>query len=624
MLFDMPGNGFYNDPIMSLSIVSASPGPDRRIVRVLTLLFLFSALYFTLTPFNSVDCWWHMRGAEYFWQQGKAVTSDPIAIPAGEPILAIYPNLFPGTLFWLAFRNGSFLGLNLLRIAVFMVFLSLLTWMIFRRRKDPLLLLSGVAVLVLAMAGMVVLRPDLFNYAYLVLWLLLLAPARRQLCHWGLLAALVALEILWVNSHPLFFYYGLGFGFFSALFIAADARTRLPRLGGREMNVPSRPLYLAVIGLAWLVNPLGWRALLGLPVNMIRVDYAAGSMRSTSAALVSVNTYLFFLISVALLAARPWRRFSSRSQRIWFWGGFLMTLAPALLYQRALPFLPVFLLLASSLACEPPPGARRPVRWISGQVLLAGLCIFLMLERLYLISPRLVAAANQLLHMNAAEEFLPAGIGVARILPDEQVREVEILKKLGCRGNLVSNHLGLCSAVTWLNRELTPFWYGHAALINARSDDLRSFFIALESEDDGTVRRFVDRHRIDVIALTNYTPRFLADPGRFLDHLLPVYFDPHLTVCVPRGRPNGETRRELLHFYKSFMPGEMDRQAFDPLRQVEQFKLLWLSARMHGLDGDRFLLPVRQAISLEAWRSFRLRADPLVDAVRRLRQAAEQ
>jgi hypothetical protein len=390
------------------------------------------------------------------------------------------------------------------------------------------------------------------------------------------------------------------------------------------MNVPSRPLYLAAIGLGWLVNPLEWRALLGLPVNMIRVDYAAGSMRSTSAALVSVNTYLFFLISVALLAARPWRRFSSRSQRIWFLGAFLMTLAPALLYQRALPFLPIFLLVASSLASESPPVARRPVRWISGQVLLAGLCIFLMLERLYLISPRLLASANRLLRINTAEEFLPAGVGVTRILPDEQIREVDILKRLGCRGNLVSNHLGLCSAVTWLAREMTPYWYGHAALINARSDGLRSFFIALESEDDGTVKRFIDRQRFDVIALTNYTPRFLADPGRFLEHLLPIYFDPYLTVCVPRDRLSNAARRELIHFYKNFSPGEMDRQAFDPLRQVEQFKLLWLSARMHGLDGDRFLLLIRQAISLEAWRSFRLRADPLVDAVRRLSLAADQ
>ncbi len=603
---------------------SAGPAGDRRLAVVLAICFLFSALYFSLTPFNSMDCWWHMRGAEYFWQHGRALTSDPIAISTGEPILAIYPNLFPGTLFRLAFRSGSFLGLNMLRIAVFMAFLAMLTSVIFRRRRDPMWLLSAAAALVLAMAGMVVLRPDLFNYAFLVLWLVLLAPARRPSTHGGTLAALVAVEILWVNSHPLFFYYGLGLGLFSALFIADDARTLLPRPGGRAMNVPSRPLYLGVIGLGWLVNPLGWRALLSLPVNMIRVEYAAGSMRSTSAALVSVNTHLFFLISAALLAARPWRRLAARSGRLWFFGALLLVGGPALFYQRALPFLPIFLMVASALAPDPRLLPGRPRRRLWGQALLAGLCIFLMLERLFLLSPRLVGRINRAWRLELAEEFLPAGIGIASVLPAEQVREVEILNALGCRGNLASNHLGLCSAVTWLARGITPYWYGHAALINARSADLRAFFIALESGDDAAVRRFMDRYRIDVVAMTHYTPRFLAAPGRFLAHLLPVYFDPNLTICIPRGRLGAETRRELRRFYGTFSPGERDRQAFDPPRQVEQFKLLWLSAQMLGLNGERFLLPIRRLLSHEEWRSFRRQADPLIASVRQLEQAGER
>ncbi|MCU0235882.1 MAG: hypothetical protein MUC72_02215 [Acidobacteria bacterium] len=589
---------------------------DRRFARVLALSFLFSALYFTLTHFNSVDCWWHMRGAEYFWQHGAPLLNDTLAIPGEAPLLALYPNLLPGTMFLLAFSAGSFLGLNLLRIAVFMIFLAVLTWSIFRRRKDPSLLLSAVAVLVLAMAGMVVLRPDLFNYAYLVLWLLLLEQARRRPQRLGPLAGLAVVEILWVNSHPLFFYYGLGLGLFSAFFIAGGAKVTLPRFRG--VQVPSRLLFLAVIGLGWLLNPLGWQVLQGLPVNMLRADYAAGSMRSTAAALVSVNTALFFLLAIALLAARPWRRLASRADRLWFFGALLLVAVPALLYQRALPFLPIFLIVASALAPEPRSLNERPRRRLWAQALLAGLCVFLMLERLYLLSPRLIGRINSALHVQLAEEFLPAGIGVTAVLPEEQVREVEILNALGCRGNLVSNHLGLCSAVTWLARGLTPYWYGHAALINARSEELRAFFIALESSDDAVARRFIDRYRIDVVALTNYTSRFLAAPARFLEHLVPVYFDPYLTVCVPRGRLRDETRRELGRFFSAFSPGERDRQAFDPVRQVEQYKLLWLSARMHGLDGERFLLPLRRAISMEEWRSFRRQADPLIEAVRRL------
>ncbi len=603
--------------IMS-SAASAFPNPgiDRRLVRVYALLLFFSAFYFTLTPFNSVDCWWHMRGAEYFWRHGAALLNDPIAIPGDGPILALYPNLLPGTLFRLAYASGSFLGLNLLRIALFMAFLILLIGLVCRYRANPLPLLSGVALLVMAMAGMVVLRPDLFNYVFFVLWLIILDQARRRPNQPGVMAALAGVEILWVNSHPLFFYYGLGIGLFSVLFIPGHEKTRLPWPRNREVKISSCRLYLAAIGLCWLVNPLGWRALLGLPVNMIRVDYAAGSMRSLKAALASVNTYLFFLIAILLLSARPWRRLPSRSDRSWFFGSFLLMLLPALLYQRALSFLPIFLIVVSALTPEAAAVSRRSGCRLWGQALLAGLCIFLMLERLYLFSPRLVGWIDRTCHVNWLEEYMPAGIRITSILPSEQIREVEILRDLGCRGRFVSNHLGICSAITWLGREMTPYWYGHAALINARSADLRFFLIALEARDGREVNRFLDRYHIDVIALANYTGRFLDDPWRFLDHLTPIYLDPHLSVWVRRGAQGVPARQAAAPFYRTFFPAEKDRQAFSPAQQVEQFKLLWLSAVLAGVNGDRFLLPIRQALSFEEWRSFRQKVDPLIEAVR--------
>jgi hypothetical protein len=592
----------------------ASPGSDRRLVRVQALLLLFCALYFTLTPFNSVDCWWHMRGAEYIRHHGSALLNDPIAIPGAAPIVALYPDLLPGTLFWLAFAAGSFLGLNLLRVVVFMAFLTLLTGLACRRRADPLPLLSAIALLAVAMAGMVVLRPDLFNYFFFVLWLVMLERARRVPGRWGALAALIGVEILWVNSHPLFFYYGLALGFFSSFFIAAGEKTRLPWPGKREIRVCARLLQLAAIGSCWLVNPLGWRALLGLPVNMIRVSYAAGSMRPLKAALASINTHLFFLIVLFLLLARPWRRWPGRGDRLRFLGLFLLVLLPAVLYQRALPFLPILLIVESALAPEAPLISRRPGRRVWPHLLLAGLCVFLLLERTYLISPRWLGKFNRAVHVNFSEEYLPPGVGITAILPAEHIREVGILKNLGCRGNFVCNHLGISSAVTWLARDLTPYWYGHAALINARSADLRSFLIALERRDGGTVERFLDRYRIEVIALTNYTARFLGEPQRFLERMTPIYLDPYFSVWLRRGPLQARDRRAVACFYQNYFPAETDRQIFSPPQQLEQFKLLWLSAALMGQNGDRFLLPLRKAISFEEWRTFRRQVDPLIEA----------
>ncbi len=118
-----------------------------------------------------------------------------------------------------------------------MAFLTLLTGLACRRRVDPLPLLSAIALLVVAMAGMVVLRPDLFNYSFFVLWLIILERARRQPGRSGSLAALIGVEILWVNSHPLFFYYGLALGVSCRSSSSArPGKIRLPWPGKREVT----------------------------------------------------------------------------------------------------------------------------------------------------------------------------------------------------------------------------------------------------------------------------------------------------------------------------------------------------------------------------------------------------
>ncbi len=90
--------------------------------------------------------------------------------------------------------------------------------------------------------------------------------------------------------------------------------------------------------------------------------------------------------------------------------------------------------------------------------------------------------------------------------------------------------------------------------------------------------------------------------------MTPIYLDPYFSVWLRRGPLQARVRQAAARFYQTYFPAETDRQIFSPPQQLEQFKLLWLSAALTGQDGDRFLLPLRNAISFEEWRRFAARS----------------
>jgi hypothetical protein len=256
----------------------SNPNQDR-IIYLFPLLAFSSILYYNLTPFFGTDCWWHMRFAEHFLKHGEPVIYDPFAIQNGQ-IMATYPDLFPGLLFLLVFKAWSFLGLNALRIIIYMTFIGVLIGVV-RSNWSAFSVLVQVLLLAMAMSGRVILQPDLFNYVLFTLWIYILEDmrqVRKQLKYQ--LFTITVIELIWINTHMLFIFYGLVissiyFGY--TIFYKFHINNVFDKSFTATFQII---LCLLLINTIWLINPLGWRAIQSLFINMIDHNFFTPSTQS--------------------------------------------------------------------------------------------------------------------------------------------------------------------------------------------------------------------------------------------------------------------------------------------------------------------------------------------------------
>lgn len=573
-------------------------------------LTAFAIVYHNLTPFVGVDCWWHMRFADYFLQHGTPVLYDPFAVQ-GEKILATYPDLFPGLLMLGAYKAGSILGLNILRIFLFSCFMVTLLLLV-RKAWAGYSVLLQTGILAISMAGRVILQPDLFNYLLFALWICLLEGIIFGRGNTTLrFAGILFLEQLWVNTHPLFFYYGL---LTAVVYFAWALSARWRRWDGvEESTPPTRTLciYLAAVCFSWLINPLGWRAIESLFVNMIDKDFNPLSMRGPLAWWTSLNMYGYLVVALLFLLERPWRCGFSRL------GGCIMVslavifCAPSFQYERSLPFLCIYLIVFQGTRYSAAPPQFGNLRSVC-MVLTVLASLFLIVDRDF---PRVVGSASSLMGFKILGSDLP-GIEVANIAKEEPLREVNILNRVAPPGNCVTNLLEISSCAVWFCRDKPFYMYGHAAVINHRWKEMAAFLSHLGSPD---AERFMERNDIRTLVLWNSTDMYLSACLTFRDHWQLVYIDPLLTILVRKDAMTQEDNRRLRDFYRSFRPGVLDAQRFDRNDRIYHYFLLWLAAEATGNDGSYYLSAAERYIDPE---KFNPAKDKMLDLIQALRSGS--
>ena len=549
-----------------------------------------------------------MKAAEYFLEHREPVISDPFGVQGPEPILATYPNLVPGWAFLETYKHfGATYGLNLLRIALFAIFLATLA-LIVRRQWSNTSLIFQILVLAFAMTGTIVLRPDLFNYLYFTLWIYLLEKILQgtpKSMLW--FSCLLLIEILWVNTHPLFFYQGL---LIAAIYFVWAMYNQWRRTGDEVgLKWTYACTYLVVVGFLWIwTNPLGFSALQSLFVNMLEPGFSPGSVRPFHQSLKTVNTYGYLLLIGLFFVQRPKVPISRTLRYDVLLAALIL---PALIYERCLPFPCIFLILIQGLAKTSDRRLKPQIQYLY-LALTVILSVLLIVDRHTLILGRSVARVNAALKIRLTLSFTPIpGIDLNSVHPHDRLREVSLLNQLAEPGNCISNQIEIGSSAVWHSPDKPFFIYGHAALMNTRRPQVKQFFGDLMS---GQSQPLMEAYDIRTIVLADRTHRTYLNHHQQLNRNVQlIYMDPAFTILVRKNSINPQQRQKIREFYEHFRPGLIDRQQFTKAQQAWQYLLLWFSAEMTGNDGSFYLSAAQQKLPLDKIEKFRKEVAPLLE-----------
>ncbi len=572
---------------------------DSKLGSILALTTLLTAVFYNLTPFLGIDCWWHMKFGEYFLLNGKPVIHDPFAVQA-EPITATYPNLFPGIVMLLIYKNFSFLGLNIFRMVLFILFITILISAVKKNRRHSFFFIQ-ILLLIMAMHGRVILQPDLFNYALFSLWWLLLKQIEnRSQIVVPYLFLLLLTEIIWVNTHPLFFYHGLFFAIaYFTLHMVFSGRARFTI---KEFLRQTRKEWLCcgLLLVVWpLANPLGLRAFEALLINMLNPRIIPDSCRSTFEIMHLIDFYYYAAVILMALMKRPWLPSTDRKNTFINIALTILLVIPALRYERCLPFLCIHLILW--------PGSAQPSALVSqsdrlskiGPVLVMMIAIFMAFDRLFWVSSLLMNSMG--IHYRPA---FPAGIGINAVAKEENIREIGIIEQLVAAGNCITNELSIGSAAVFHSPDKPFFWYGHAAVMNARADETQYFMTHPLSQ---TASDILQRHDIRTIVLMDGNQLFFKKYEALKPIMTLVYMDPILSIYRRSDTLSEAQRQKISRFYKTFQPDEPDRLRFKPEEQIDQYLYLWFSAEYTGNNGSRFLNALNGRVSKATIAAFQAR-----------------
>lgn len=214
---------------------------------IIGLAFLGAFLFlFFLKPIEIEDVWWHLKTGEWIVQNAQVPTEDIFAFDE-EITQGISPQWMGSTLYYLVYKMGGLLGLKIFRTILFTTCIFL--FIFFSYRKIPLSLLALLTVcLVCSFSTRALLRPFVFNFIFIQLFLIVLFSYYRQ-GQFRLLLWLPFMGIIWANIHMGSFVYG---NLFLVLFLIAEAVAFFnnqwgPRLKERRHLILSRLKHLSCI-----------------------------------------------------------------------------------------------------------------------------------------------------------------------------------------------------------------------------------------------------------------------------------------------------------------------------------------------------------------------------------------
>lgn len=404
----------------------------NRFLKIASLLVLacFAASLF-YRPIEVEDFWWHLATGRWIINHGQVPQQDFTPFES-LPTPWVFTQWLGSSLFYLIYQISGFIGLKVFRVFIF--WMIMLIWGLYSYRKVPFSIFLGLMLcLVFAFDMRANLRPDLFNYLFIQIFLIILLDYWQKEKIKGLWL-IPFLGMLWNNLNVGSFFYGnllLGIFIFCAFIEWFQQKINHGPLLA-EAGRKCKYLISTILGyqIAFFVNPYGtegflyhWKVFL-LPQHILfyQTLQTIGEMSPPKYLFSFYGIHYLIIILLGLILI-----YRERKQRFLY---FILIGVPLFMFlyaQRSGSFfiIVVLYILVNHIECT---GLKRRLESKRGQVLQNLFCLFFIV----IVTASFLNRYNQKVVLN---DQIKRNIKLEQ-MPEAPGRVIDWMKSLGIYGRV--------------------------------------------------------------------------------------------------------------------------------------------------------------------------------------------
>ncbi len=295
--------------------------PMRLITGGMILATLIGAFWAGMFPIRgSNDPWWHIKTGEYLWnyftKNGFTFPPYDVFTYTGENTPWINHEWLADLIFYLFYSIGGLQGAIVFKSVVLTVMTALFILYMQRNGVGWKISCLGAMVMLMASTGGLFLRPPIFTYLFIVIFLHIILSFQTSDRWWLYLFLAVIAEIVWINLHGgavigilLVFFWWVSDVWFCLITWLKENPTS-PSFN----RLKTSSIVLAAVSLASLINPFGYHIHL-LPFKVMGDNFLLeniGEMQSPN--MHFANSFEIIILALFLL---PMMRAGS----IWLYEG---------------------------------------------------------------------------------------------------------------------------------------------------------------------------------------------------------------------------------------------------------------------------------------------------------------
>ena len=236
---------------------------------IAAMLFLAGMIFFQEINFTSLDLGRHIKNGEVIWENRDVLYKNLYSFTEPEAPFVNH-HWLSGVIYFFIYKIGGFAWLNIFNILLALLSV-LLAWLLAKKNSNIFIAAILGLPVILIMSERTDIRPEMFSYFFIVLYLWLFSVWRRNggkdISNRNLLILILALQLIWANLH-IYFFVGLMLTslFFGLPFALKFIREKIGGtgiMGWKDFFILNRERFILFIGV-WVLSLLNPHYIRGL------------------------------------------------------------------------------------------------------------------------------------------------------------------------------------------------------------------------------------------------------------------------------------------------------------------------------------------------------------------------